>query len=99
MSEQRGVEVILRDCDIAIEHRVNDPRSFVIRRYHRSPAVLMTQLAAPPLAAEAADARARGCSRDPKVRVVESGPARLRRAIADLTVDKIILKEVAEGKV
>jgi hypothetical protein len=29
---------------------------------------------------------------------LEAENARLRRAVADLTVDKLILKEVAEGK-
>ncbi len=53
--EHGGAEVILRDCDIALEHRVNDPRSFLIRHYRRSRAVLMTLLAALPLDAEAAE--------------------------------------------
>jgi hypothetical protein len=54
--EHGGAEVILRDCDIALEHRVNDPRSFLIRHYRRSRAALMTLLAALPLDAERAEA-------------------------------------------
>jgi len=53
--EHGGAEVILRDCDIALEHRVNDPRSFLIRHCRRNRAVLMTLLAALPLDAEAAE--------------------------------------------
>lgn len=33
-----------------------------------------------------------------RLRDLEAENARLKRAVADLTVDKIILKEVAEGK-
>jgi hypothetical protein len=33
-----------------------------------------------------------------RLRELEAENARLKRAVADLTVDKIILKEVAEGK-
>ena len=33
-----------------------------------------------------------------RLKELESENARLKRAVADLTVDKIILKEVAEGK-
>jgi putative transposase len=33
-----------------------------------------------------------------RMRELEAENARLKRAVADLTVDKIILKEVAEGK-
>ncbi len=33
-----------------------------------------------------------------RLKELESENARLRRAVADLTVDKLILKEVAEGK-
>ena len=34
-----------------------------------------------------------------RLRELEAENSRLKRAVADLTVDKIILKEVAEGKV
>ena len=34
-----------------------------------------------------------------RLKALETEHARLRRAVADLTVDKLILKEVAEGKV
>ena len=34
-----------------------------------------------------------------RLRELEAENGRLKRAVADLTVDKIILKEVAEGKV
>jgi hypothetical protein len=54
--EHGGAEIVLRDCDIALEHRVNDPRSFLIRHYRRSRAVLMALLAALPLDAERPDA-------------------------------------------
>ena len=54
--ERGGREVILRDCDIALEHSVNDPRSFLIRHYRRSRATLMTLLAALPLDAEQPEA-------------------------------------------
>ncbi len=33
-----------------------------------------------------------------RLKEVETENARLKRAVADLTVDKLILKEVAEGK-
>ncbi len=33
-----------------------------------------------------------------RLKELESENARLKRAVADLTVDKLILKEVAEGK-
>ena len=33
-----------------------------------------------------------------RLKALEAENARLRRAVADLTVDKLILKEVAEGK-
>ncbi|MBM4214414.1 MAG: IS3 family transposase, partial [Gammaproteobacteria bacterium] len=33
-----------------------------------------------------------------RLRELEAENSRLKRAVADLTVDKIILKEVAEGK-
>ena len=33
-----------------------------------------------------------------KLKELEAENARLKRAVADLTVDKLILKEVAEGK-
>ena len=33
-----------------------------------------------------------------KLKQLEAENARLKRAVADLTVDKLILKEVAEGK-
>ncbi len=33
-----------------------------------------------------------------RVKELEAENARLKRAVADLTVDKLILKEVAEGK-
>ena len=33
-----------------------------------------------------------------KLRELESENARLKKAVAELTIDKIILKEVAEGK-
>ena len=33
-----------------------------------------------------------------RLKALETENARLRRAVADLTVDKLILKEVAEGK-
>ena len=33
-----------------------------------------------------------------RLKVLEAENARLKRAVADLTVDKLILKEVAEGK-
>ncbi len=33
-----------------------------------------------------------------RLRELETENARLKRAVADLTVDKLILKEVAEGK-
>jgi transposase-like protein len=33
-----------------------------------------------------------------RMRELESENARLKKAVADLTIDKIILKEVAEGK-
>ena len=33
-----------------------------------------------------------------RLQALETENARLRRAVADLTVDKLILKEVAEGK-
>jgi transposase-like protein len=33
-----------------------------------------------------------------RLKELEAENARLKRAVADLTVDKIILKEVAEGK-
>ncbi len=33
-----------------------------------------------------------------RLRELEAENARLKRAVADLTVDKIILREVAEGK-
>ena len=33
-----------------------------------------------------------------RLKALEAGNARLRRAVADLTVDKRILKEVTEGK-
>ena len=33
-----------------------------------------------------------------RLRELEAENARLKRAVADLTVDKVILKEVAEGK-
>ena len=33
-----------------------------------------------------------------RLKALETEHARLRRAVADLTVDKLILKEVAEGK-
>ena len=33
-----------------------------------------------------------------RLKVLETENARLRRAVADLTVDKLILKEVVEGK-
>ena len=35
---------------------------------------------------------------DKRLRELEAENSRLKRAVADLTVDKIILKEVAEGK-
>jgi len=33
-----------------------------------------------------------------RLKELEAENARLKRAVADLTVDKLILKEVAEGK-
>jgi putative transposase len=33
-----------------------------------------------------------------KLKALETENARLKRAVADLTVDKLILKEIAEGK-
>ena len=33
-----------------------------------------------------------------RLKELEAGNARLKRAVADVTVDKLILKEVAEGK-
>ena len=33
-----------------------------------------------------------------RLKALETENARLRRAVADLTVDKLLLKEVAEGK-
>ncbi len=33
-----------------------------------------------------------------RLKELETANARLKRAVADLTVDKLILKEVAEGK-
>ena len=33
-----------------------------------------------------------------RLKELETENARLKRAVADLTVDKLILKEVAEGK-
>ncbi len=35
---------------------------------------------------------------DNRLKELEAEKARLKRAVADLTVDKLILKEVAEGK-
>ena len=39
-----------------------------------------------------------GIDQAKRLRELEAENSRLKRAVADLTVDKIILKEVAEGK-
>ena len=48
-SQRGGAETILRDCENVLEHRFNDPRSFLIRHYRRNRATLMALLNALPL--------------------------------------------------